>query len=179
VISLSDKFHSHDPETLRTELIKTLDHLKLRIDYLSAAATPLASVATSSSVLTFLSLQLFMNGNYPFTRLFAGINIILLLSMVFISLISQIMIYRARLRLNRVNHDLTIINILNKKEFSDQEKKRLIHLSHLAEDSTRTMDRIQWLYVHGLFRILYTFISITVFLLIILILIELPFRVGL
>ncbi|MHA1971502.1 MAG: hypothetical protein ACTSW1_00835 [Candidatus Hodarchaeales archaeon] len=174
---MKGKFHSHDPETLRTELIETLEHLKLRIEYLSAAATPLASVATSSSVLTFLSLQLFMNGYYQLTRLLAGFNIVLLLFMVFISLISQVMIYRARLRLNRVNHDLTIINILDKKEFSVQESKRLVHLSHLAEDSTKTMDRIQWLYVHGLFNVLYAFISLSVFLLITLILLEIPFRI--
>jgi hypothetical protein len=47
--------HSHEPKQLRQELLELLGNSNLKIEYLSAAATPLASVATSASVLTFLS----------------------------------------------------------------------------------------------------------------------------
>ncbi|MFX0183138.1 MAG: hypothetical protein ACFE95_08670 [Candidatus Hodarchaeota archaeon] len=172
-----DLDHSHDPKRLRQELLLLLGNSSLKIEYLSAAATPLASVATSASVLTFLSLQLFINGYQRHTRLFAGLNIILLLFMVFISLFTQIMIYRAKLRLSRVNHDLKVDDILECEEFTPEQHSHLIHLSHLASEGTKTTDRIQWLYTHGLFRVLYAFIFISVLLLIFLTLTEIPFRI--
>ena len=168
--------HSHDPVELRNELLQLLDISSLRIDYLTTAATPLASIATSASVLTFLSLQLFLNGTHNFTQFMAGINILFLLCMVFISLLTQIMIYRAKLRLSRVNHDLKISKILDKSSISLGDQKILLNLSHLARKSISTIDQIQWMYTHGLFRILYTFITITVSLLIFLIIIEIPFH---
>jgi ABC-type multidrug transport system fused ATPase/permease subunit len=172
-----NKDHSHEPKQLRKELLELLRNSSLKIDYLSAAATPLASVATSASVLTFLSLQLFVNGYQRHTRFIAGLNIILLLFMVFISLITQIMIYRAKLRLARVNHDLKGDEILECENFTPEQHSRLVYLSHLASKGTKTTDRIQWLYTHGLFRVLYAFIFISVFLLIFLTLIEIPFRI--
>ncbi|WP_455462898.1 hypothetical protein, partial [Candidatus Hodarchaeum mangrovi] len=142
--------HSHDPIELRKELLQLLDISSHRIDYLTTAATPLASVATSASILTFLSLQLFLNGINTLTQFLAGINILFLLLMVFISLMTQVMIYRAKLRLSRVNHDLNISKILDQASISLDDQKRLRNLSHLARKSISTIDRIQWMYTHGL-----------------------------
>ncbi len=103
-------------------------------------------------------------------------NIIFLLVIVFISLFFQIMIYRAKLRLSRVNHDLKSQGILECEEFSDEQYSHLIKMSHLAQSGIKTIDRIQWLYIHDLWRILYAFLIICISLLILLILSEIPFR---
>ena len=166
------KGHIHDPIALRTELLEIIKHGDLRIEFLGTAATPLVSVATSASVLTFLSLQFFFNGSLFSTRLFAGINIIFLLLMVFISLITQVMIHRARLRLSRVKHDLKIKKLLDCEEFSNEEHNQLVFLSHLALSSQKTINSIQWMYNHGLFRLLYALITISVTILIFIILSE-------
>ncbi|MHA2093330.1 MAG: hypothetical protein ACW98F_01660 [Candidatus Hodarchaeales archaeon] len=92
-------------------------------------------------------------------------------------MITQIMIHRARLRLARVKHDLNIEKILDRAEFNDKEHQVLVKLSHLARESRSTIDRIQWLYNHGLFQILYIFISLTVAGLIFVTLSEIPLRV--
>ncbi len=157
-----DLSHSHEALALRSELLELLNLSGSRIEYLSAAVTPLVSVAMSASVLTFLSLQFFFNGQLLSTRIIAGLNILILLCLVFISLITQIMIHRARLRLARINHDLKIEKILDKDHISKEEHQILIRLSHLARKSRGTIDQVQWLYTHGLFLILYVLISITV-----------------
>ncbi|PWI47794.1 hypothetical protein CEE45_09790 [Candidatus Heimdallarchaeota archaeon B3_Heim] len=133
----------------------------------------------SASVLTFLSLQFFFSGTLLSTRLLAGVNILMLLCMVFISLITQIMIHRARLRLARVKHDLNIEKILDRDHFNANEHQVLIKLSHLAIKSRSTIDRVQWLYNHGLFQILYILISLTVVSLIFITISEIPLRVHL
>ncbi len=133
----------------------------------------------SASVLTFLSLQFFFSGTLLSTRLLAGVNILMLLCMVFISLITQIMIHRARLRLARVKHDLNIEKILDQDHFNEKEHQVLIKLSHLAIKSRSTIDRVQWLYNHGLFQILYILISLTVVGLILITISEIPLRVHL
>jgi hypothetical protein len=166
------KDHSHDPLAIKNELIDLLGNSRTRIEFLTAAATPLFSVATSASVLTFLSLQLFINGSTKTIRLLAGINIIFLLFMVFIALVTQVMIHRARLRLARVNHDLQIQEILDKEQLSPEEIEQLLSLSHLALKSQSTINRIQWLYNNGLFRLLYFFIAMTVSVLILLVINE-------
>jgi hypothetical protein len=169
--------HSHEAIALRKELLELLENSGTRIEFLSAAATPLVSVAMSASVLTFLSLQFFFSGTLLSTRLIAGINILMLLGLVFISLITQIMIHRARLRLARVNHDLNIKRILDKEQFNIDEHQVLIKLSHLAIKSRSTIDRVQWLYNHGLFQILYFFITLTVTGLIFITISEIPLRI--
>lgn len=169
--------HSHDPNQLRQELVKLLASYNLKIEYLSVAATPLATIATSASILTFLSVQLFLNSFQPVTRLLAGINIIFLLLMVFTSILFQMVIYRAKLRLARVSHDLKSQGILECEKFTDDQHSHLIKLSHLAQNGTKTIDRIQWLYTHGLWRLLYAFLILCVFLLILLILSEIPLRI--
>lgn len=163
--------HSHDPEIIRKDLCQLLDTYSLKVEYLSAASAPLNSVATSTSVLTFLSMLLFLNSSQYFTRLLAGLNIILLLLMVFTSLITQIMINSAKLRLARINHDRSEYD-----DFKTADPSILIRLSHLAQKSSKVIDRIQWLYVNGLFRVLYLFLIITVSILILLILLEIPMR---
>ncbi len=171
--------HSHEPEQLKNELIKLLSNYNNKIEYLSASATPLASVATSSSILTFVSLQLFLNGSKPETRLLSAGNIIFLLVIVFTSLITQIMIYRAKLRFARVNFELAD-GVFEKAEGSNLNRKfhsRLIHLSHLVNSAVRTIDRIQWLNIHVFFRLFYLFLTISVSLLIFLIISELQFRI--
>ena len=87
------------------------------------------------------------------------------------------MIHRARLRLARVKHDLNIKKILDCEQFNDEEHQELVKLSHLARKSRSTIDRVQWLYNHGLFQILYLFISLTVVGLILVTLSEIPLRV--
>ena len=169
--------HSHDSNQLRQDLVELLDSYNLKIEYLSVAATPLATIATSASILTFLSVQLFLNSLQSVTRLLAGINIIFLLLMVLTSIVFQIVIYRAKLRLARVNHDLKSQGILECEEFTNDQHSHLIKLSHLAQNGTKTIDRIQWLYTHGLWRLMYTFLILCVFLLILLILSEIPLRV--
>lgn len=177
MIPLHKKFnHSHNPNQLRQELVKLLDSYNLKIEYLSVAATPLATIATSASILSFLSVQLFLNSLQSVTRLLAGINIIFLLLMVLSSIFFQIMIYRAKLRLARVSHDLKTQGILECEEFTNDQYSHLIRLSHLAQNGTKTIDRIQWLYTHGLWRLLYTFLILCVLLLILLILSEIPLR---
>jgi hypothetical protein len=156
------KQHSHDPIALREELIDTLEHSNTQIEFLSVAATPLVSVALSASLLTFLSFQLFLNSDVLSTRLLAATNVVLLLCMVFISLIIQLMIHRARLRLARINHDLKIKAILECEQFTAEQKEHLIFLSHFAVKSQKTIDLIQWLYNRGLFRLLYAFIVTTI-----------------
>lgn len=171
--------HSHEPEQLKNELIKLLSNYNNKIEYLSASATPLASVATSSSILTFVSLQLFLNGSKPETRLLSAGNIIFLLVIVFTSLITQIMIYRAKLRFARVNFELAE-GVVDKAEGSSLNEKnysRLIHLSHLANSAVKTIDRIQWLNIHVFFRLFYIFLTVCVSLLIFLIIYEIPFRI--
>ena len=170
------KDHTHNPNALRDELLERIEHSDLRIEFLGTAATPLVSVAMSASVLTFLSLQFFLNGSLFSTRLLAGINIIFLLIMVFISLITQVMIHRARLRLSRVKHDLKIQNLLDCEEFSSEMHEQLIFLSHLALGSQKTINFIQWMYNHGLFRLLYALITITVIVLIFITLSEIPLQ---
>jgi hypothetical protein len=169
--------HSHDPKKLRQELLELLQNYGVQIEFLSAAASPLASIATSTSVLTFVSLQLFFNGIQSLTRILAGFNILLLLIMVFVSLFTQIVIYRAKIRLARVNHDLKTKGILECEEFSDQEVAQLIQLSHLAQNASKIIDRIQWLYLHGLFRVFYAVLTICIGLLIYLVLSEIPSRI--
>lgn len=159
------KRHSHDVQTLKKELSDILDNAKIRVEFLSAAATPLASIATSSSVLTFLSLQFFFNSSINFTKFLLGINILLLLSMVFISLIIQVMIHRARLRIARVRLDLELTKILENEDYVNKNKDQLINLSHFALQSQGTINKVQWLYNHGLFNLLYILISITVIIL--------------
>ena len=171
--------HSHVPEQLKNELIELLSNYNNKIEYLTASATPLASVATSSSILAFVSLQLFLNGSKPETRLLAGGNIIFLLVIVFTSLITQIMIYRAKLRFARVNFELAE-GVIEKAEGSSLNEKihsRLIHLSHLANSAVKTIDLIQWLNIHVFFRLFYIFLTICVSLLIFLIILEIPFRI--
>ena len=87
------------------------------------------------------------------------------------------MIHRARLRLARVKHDLNIQKILECDEFTAEEHQILIKLSHLAHKSRSTIDRVQWLYNHGLFQILYLFITLTVTGLVLVTLSEIPLRV--
>ncbi len=169
--------HSHEAIALRKELLDLLENASIRIEFLSAAATPLVSVAMSASVLTFLSLQFFFSGTVSSTRLIAGINILMLLCMVFISLITQIMIHRARLRLARVKHDINVEKILDRKQFTEDEHTALIKLSHLAIKSKSTIDRIQWLYNHGLFQLLYLLITVTVAGLFLITLSEIPLRI--
>jgi len=169
--------HSHDPNQLRQELVELLASYNLKIEYLSVAATPLATIATSASILTFLSVQLFLNSLQPVTRLLAGINITFLLIMVFISIFFQMVIYRAKLRLARVSHDLKSQGILECEKFTSDQHSHLIKLSHLAQNGTKTIDRIQWLYTHGLWRLLYAFLIICISLLILLILSEIPLRI--
>ena len=96
-----------------------------------------------------------------------------------ISLITQIMIHRARLRLARVKHDLNIEKILDRDHYTEKEHQLLIKLSHLAIKSRSTIDRVQWLYNHGLFQILYILISLTVVGLIFITISEIPLRVHL
>jgi hypothetical protein len=156
------KRHSHDVEGLKKELIDILENAEIRVEFLSAAATPLASIATSSSILTFLSLQFFFNSSQKFTQILTGINILILLSLVFISLIIQVMIHRARLRIARIKLDLELTNILENEGLTGKLKDQLIKLSHFALKSQGTIDRVQWLYNHGLFRLLYVLISLTV-----------------
>ena len=104
--SYRDIIHTHDPETLRNELCQLIDSYKPKVEYLSAAGAPLTSIATSTTILTFVSVQLFLrNGSPPIFKLLAGLNIILLLFMAFISLIIQIMIANAKLRFARIAHD--------------------------------------------------------------------------
>ena len=173
------KGHIHDPIVLRKKLLELIKYGDLQIEFLGTAATPLVSVAMSASVLTFLSLQFFFNGSLFSTRLLAGINIIFLLLMVFLSLIIQIMIHRARLRLSRVKHDLKIQKLLDCEEFSTEEHNQLIFLSHLALNSQKTIISIQWMYNHGLFRLLYALITITVTILIFITLSEIPLQLQL
>ena len=171
--------HSHEPEQLKNELIELLSNYNNKIEYLSASATPLASVATASSILAFVSLQLFLNGSIPLIRLLAGGNIIFLLIIVFTSLITQMMIYRAKLRFARVNFELAE-GFIQKAEGSNVKKishSRLIHLSHLADSAVKTIDKIQWLNIHVFFRLFYIFITVCVSLLIFLIISEIPFRI--
>ncbi|MHA2305398.1 MAG: hypothetical protein ACXACU_08385 [Candidatus Hodarchaeales archaeon] len=169
------KIHSHEPEKLKNELIELLSNYNNKIEYLSASATPLASIATSSSILTFVSLQLFLNGSKAGIRLVAGGIIIFLLIIVLTSLITQTMIYRAKLRFARVNFELA--EGVTTSQMDQKTHSRLIHLSHLADSAVKTIDRIQWLNVHVFFRLFYTFLTICVSLLIGLILLELPFRI--
>jgi len=165
--------HSHDPEIIRQDLCQLLDTYSLKVEYLSAASAPLNSVATSTSVLTFLSMLLFLNSSQLITRLIAGLNIVLLLLMVFTSLITQIMINSAKLRLARINHDRSAYD-----EFKTADQSILIRLSHLAQKSSKVIDRIQWLYVNAqLFRILYLFLIATVSILILLIFSELLLQI--
>ena len=65
------KDHTHDPIALRNELLERIQNGDLRIEFLITAATPLVSVAMSASVLTFLSLQFYLNGSLFSTRLLA------------------------------------------------------------------------------------------------------------
>ena len=74
--------HSHKPDQLRQELVALLENYNLKTDHISVAATPLATIATSATILTFLSIQLFMNSLNSVSRLFARINVIFLLIMV-------------------------------------------------------------------------------------------------
>ena len=173
------KDHAHDPIALREELLELIKYGDLRVEFLGTAATPLVSVATSASVLTFLSLQFFFNGSLFSTRLLAGINIIFLLSMVFISLIVQVMIHRARLRLSRVKHDLKIQKLLDCEEITPEMRNQLVFLSHLASQSLKTINAIQWLYNNGLFRLLYALITITVTVLVFITLSEIPLQLQL
>ncbi|MFX1507516.1 MAG: hypothetical protein ACFFDC_15640 [Promethearchaeota archaeon] len=110
--------HSHKPDHLRQELVALLTNYNLKTDHISVAATPLSTIATSATILTFLSIQLFMNSLNSVSRLLAGINVIFLLIMVFISLLLQMMIYRAKLRLAWVNHDLKSQEILECEYFT-------------------------------------------------------------
>ena len=177
-VSFTPDQHSHDPVALREELITTLEHSNTQIEFLSAAATPLVSVALSASVLTFLSFQFFNNGKMLSTRFLAGLNIVMLLGMVFISLITQLMIHRARLRLARINHDLTVKKILECENFTAEQKQHLIYLSHFATKSQRTINRMQWLYNHGLFQLLYFFVATTITILIVITFGELPLQLA-
>ncbi len=169
--------HSHKPDQLRQELVALLANYNLKIDHISVAATPLATIATSATILTFLSIQLFMNSLQSMSRLLAGINIIMLLFMVFISLLLQMMIYRAKLRLAWVNHEIKAQGILKCKEFTPEQHKYLVKMSHIAQKGSKMIDRIQWLYFHGLWRLLYAFLIICVSLLILMILTEIPLRI--
>ncbi len=87
------------------------------------------------------------------------------------------MIHRARLRLARVKHDLNIEKILDRDQFNSKEHQVLIKLSHLALKSRSTIDRVQWLYNHGLFQFLFLFITLTVAGLLLITISEIPLRV--
>jgi hypothetical protein len=169
--------HSHKPDQLRQELVALLTNYNLKTDHISVAATPLATIATSATILTFLSIQLFLNSLNSGSRLLAGINVIFLLIMVFISLLLQMMIYRAKLRLAWVNHDIKAQGILECEDFTPEQHTYLIKMSHIAQKGSQMVDRIQWLYFHGLWRLLYAFLIVCVSLLILLILTEIPLRV--
>ncbi|MFX0085153.1 MAG: hypothetical protein ACFFAU_05735 [Candidatus Hodarchaeota archaeon] len=170
--------HSHEPKYLKQELVELLSNYNNKIEYLTASATPLSSIATSSSILTFISLQLFLNGSQTEIRILAGCNIILLLTIVFTSLITQLMIYRAKLRFARVNFELAegVTDKIEDKSVHKEVHSRLIHLSHLANKAVRTIDLIQWLNIHVFFRLFYIFLTFCVSLLILLIFTEIPFR---
>jgi hypothetical protein len=170
--------HSHEPEYLKQELVELLSNYNNKIEYLTASATPLSSIATSSSILTFISLQLFLNASQTVIRFLAGCNIIFLLIVVFTSLITQLMIYRAKLRFARVNFELAegVTDKLDEESTQEEVLSRLIHLSHLANKAVRTIDRIQWLNIHVFFRLFYIFLTFCVSLLILLIFAETPFR---
>ncbi|MFW9855147.1 MAG: hypothetical protein ACFFFG_08795 [Candidatus Thorarchaeota archaeon] len=153
--------YRHDPEELRKNLCHLLDNYNPIIEYLAAASIPLNSIATSASILTFLSLMLFLNGKIRMTRTISGLNVIILLVMVALALGIQLGIGSARLRFTRINHDRSAFN-----EFTEAEDTHLVRLVSIAQNSSKILDRIQWLYLNGLFKVLYGFLGLTVTLLI-------------
>lgn len=60
--------HSHKPDQLRYELVTLIVNYNLKIDHISVVATLLATIATSATILTFLSIQLFMNSLQSISR---------------------------------------------------------------------------------------------------------------
>lgn len=153
--------NSHDIGTIRNDLCSLLDNYAPKIEYLTAAAVPLNSIATSASILTFLSLMLFLNGQVGMTRFITGVNVIILLIMVALTLGIQLGISSAKLRFTRINHDRSAFD-----DFVNAKEAHLFRLIHIAENSSKILDRIQWLYLNGLFKVLYGFLGITVSLLI-------------
>lgn len=168
--------HLHDKKNLREELKAIIRTSREKVDYLSSGAQPLTTIATSTSVLTIVSLQLLLNGSEWFIKIFGGILIFLLLSLTLMSLLIRLMISRARLRFSRVQFDLQETGLLECEEFSGEQKNHLIRLSHLARKGGKTIDRIQWLYIHGLWNLIYMMLIVIFILMILTIGLELNLR---
>ena len=72
--------HLHDKTSLREELKANIKTSREKIDYLASGAQPLATIATSTSVLTIVSFNLLANGSKWYIKVIGGILVFLLLS---------------------------------------------------------------------------------------------------
>ena len=168
--------HLHDKVSLREELKANIRTSREKIDYLASGAQPLATIATSTSVLTIVSFQLLLNGSEWYIKIMGGFLIFFLLSLTFLSLIIRLMISRARLRFSRVQFDLQETGLLECEELSEEQERHLLRLNHLARKGGKTIDRIQWLYIHGLWNLIYGMLAIIFVLMLVAIGLELNLR---
>ena len=78
--------HSHDPITLCKELQDILRWFPAVESYAKISATPLASVATTTSALTITSILIIFNARNSFIKTLAVLSLILLLLTITLSI---------------------------------------------------------------------------------------------
>ncbi len=137
-----------------------LKHYRTKADYLTIAAQPLSSMATSTAALTIMSVLLFLNGINVTVKAGAGLSLILLFITIVFSLFVLFVVYRAKFRLARVQYHIEKAHLLEKAELTDEECAHLIILMNLAKNSEKTLEQVEWAYHHILWRLFYFLIII-------------------
>ena len=164
--------HSHDPITLCKELQDILRWFPAVESYAKISATPLASVATTTSALTITSILIIFNARNSFIKTLAGLSLILLLFTITLSIYFLLVIFRADFRISRVRFAIETKEYMKKTAFTPNEIADLVFLTHLARHGFKAMKKIEWLYQHLLWRYFYSFISIILILILSTVLLE-------
>ncbi len=149
-----------------SETIHDLTHHHLeKAAYLSDAAVPLATIATSTSALTITSVLLLLNEASSEIRYLAGINIIILIITLTLAIVIQILVFRAKFRISRVQYHFTRKHYLERDltKLTREMERELRSLLHLVRNANRSMKHVEWLYHHLLWRFFYvTLITVCV-----------------
>ncbi len=147
---------THDEEMV--EAIHDLTHHHSeKAAYLSDAVVPLATIATSTSALTITSVLLLLNGVSVEVKLLAAWNVVVLVLTLIMALFIQILVFRAKFRISRVQYHFSRKHYLKKsiKSLDVSEKEDIRMLLELVKNAHRSMRNIEWLYHHVLWRFFY------------------------
>ncbi len=153
LLSLVD---TEDPE-MRDTVHDLVHHHSEKAAYLSDAVVPLATIATSTSALTITSVLLLLNGVNMAVKYLAALNILILVLTLTMALVIQIMVFRAKFRISRVQYHFSRNHYLKKviSELDPTEKGDIRMLLGLVRNAHRSMRKIEWSYHHVMWRFFY------------------------